>query len=101
MAAMREGKLSSERIVSAFCRRARSIGNHKTRSVAQEFYDEAIQTAVLTDESVHGQTGNGSPSSGDGPRVLEGMPVSIKDNLHMKGAVSTQPASQYFFFLFL
>lgn len=108
VSAMREGSLSSERIVSAFSRRARSIGHAKTRAVTEEFYDEAIATAALVDQERQNRGGKHGGSSGStmgisdnssstnsvgiarGDRVLEGIPISTKDTLHMKGAVRKQ-----------
>lgn len=80
MAAMRKGSLSCERVVAAFCRRAHAIGNLKTKGVTEEFYDEAVRAAKIVDAD----GGSSAASSG----VLQGMPMSIKDAMHMKGAVS-------------
>lgn len=107
MAAMLEGSLSSERTVAAFSRRSRAIGSEKHQAVTEEFYDEAVQAAAVVDEGRRrGGAGTSSSSSnwqqskssvggsGDcvvgvgGRRVLEGMPISVKDSIHMEGAVS-------------
>lgn len=74
--AIRDGSVTSERTVAAFSRRARSIGLLKTRAIAQELYDEAVETAALIDEA-----------GGVGSMILQGIPISIKDVIHMKGAV--------------
>ena len=116
MVAMREGSLSCERTVAAFSRRSRAIGREKHQAVTQEFYDEAIRQAVDTDAGRLGGggtgvrsgsgSGNGSSSSSNGScsggarggrRVLEGMPISVKDSIHMEGAVSARdaPAAVY------
>lgn len=50
VAAMRDGTLTSERAVAAFCRRASAIGNVKTKGVTEEFYDEAVEAARIVDE---------------------------------------------------
>lgn len=80
MAAMRQSTLSCERVVAAFCRRAHDIGNLKTKGVTEEFYDEAVRAAKAVDAN----EGPVAASSG----LLQGMPMSIKDAMHMKGAVS-------------
>lgn len=83
---MRSGEISAERVVSAFARRARVVGNMKTRSVTQEFYDEAVELAAKVDAARRkGDEGGGR--KGDG--ALLGIPISIKDTFHMKGAVSS------------
>lgn len=87
MAAMRNGTLSCERAVAAFCRRARVVGKVKTNGVTEEFYDEAIQAARMVDAN-GGGGGGGSATASAG--LLQGMPMSIKDAMHMKGAVSKQ-----------
>lgn len=71
---MRDGIITSERVVAAFSRRARSIGLVKTRAVSQEFFDEAVEAAALIDADVDS-------------KILKGIPISIKDVIHMKGAV--------------
>lgn len=80
MAAMRQGTLSCERVVAAFCRRARSISTIKTNAVTEEFYDEAVRAAKTVDA--------GEWSGAVSSALLQGMPMSIKDAMHMKGAVS-------------
>ncbi|CAM9238524.1 unnamed protein product, partial [Sphacelaria rigidula] len=51
LAAMSNGELSSRRVVAAFSRRAHAIGHLKTRSVTEEFYDEAIREAAAVDSA--------------------------------------------------
>lgn len=112
MVAMREGSLSCERTVAAFSRRSRAIGNEKHKAVTQEFYDEAIRQAADADAGrlagggpgVRSGSGSGNRSSssssngsssggaGGGRRVLEGMPISVKDSIHMEGAVRARGA---------
>ncbi|CAM9303295.1 unnamed protein product [Ectocarpus sp. 12 AP-2014] len=86
MAAMRNGTLSCERAVTAFCRRARAVGKVKTNSVTEEFYDEAVQAARKVDASGGGDGGGDATASAG---LLQGMPMSIKDAMHMKGALTT------------
>lgn len=94
---MREDTLSCERAVVAFCRRANAIGKNKTKGVTQEFYDEAVRAAKLVDEKNrdNSEEGGGSAGGNDGDAatgttgLLHGMPMSIKDAMHMKGAVRT------------
>lgn len=92
MAAMQDGTLTSERVVAAFCRRANAIGNIKTKGVTEEFYDEAVQAAKVVDEERstgrrNGGDGGGNAAASTGG-LLQGMPISIKDAMNMKGAVS-------------
>lgn len=99
MAAMQDGTLTSERAVAAFCRRANAIGNVKTKGVTEEFYDEAVQAAKVVDEKSNEQRrggggdggGNAAASTGG---LLQGMPISIKDAMNMKGAVSKQASAR-------
>lgn len=87
--AMREGKLASERIVAAFSRRAHAIGLLETRSVTQEFYDEALEAASKVDSGrTHQQGQDNDTSVGDSSETLLGIPISVKDTMNMKGAVS-------------
>lgn len=81
--------------MAAFCRRAYTIGNIRTKGVSEEFYDEAVEAAKVVDEGRSTQQRNGG---GDGGNVeastvglLQGMPISIKDAMNMKGAVSERP----------
>lgn len=97
MAAVSAGEVSSERVVATFCRRAHFIGHLETRSVTEEFYDEAMAEAAAVDTArkaaAVAEYGGGrrkwDHGAGEENRdVLLGVPVSIKDALHMKGAVS-------------
>lgn len=54
------------------------------QAVTQEFYDEAIAAASEVDRR---REEKGDAGRGHGARLLEGIPVSIKDAIHMKGAV--------------
>lgn len=87
--AIQKGKISTMRVVAAFSRRAHAIGNRKTTSVTQEFYDEAMEEARRVDAQKKEAEGKAHDVNGAaGRKILAGMPVSIKDSLHMKGAVS-------------
>lgn len=93
--AMRAGEISSARVVAAFSRRAHAIGHLKTRSVTQEFYDEAMETAAKVDArlaKVNSKESNGHDA--DFLPSLLGLPISIKDVAKMKGAVSTSVGAQ-------
>ena len=83
VAAIRDGNIPAERVVRAFSQRARSIGSLKLRAVTEEFYDEAVATAAAIDRN---RQAEGNNDTGD-ERVLEGVPVSIKEHIRMKGAV--------------
>lgn len=72
-----DGTLSYEEVVTAFSRRALECGEKYT-CVTEEFYDKAVQEARRRDmETV-------KPV-----RILEGVPISIKDQLYQEGADST------------
>ena len=90
-AAMRDGgTLTCERAVGAFCRRAGAIGNARTNAVAEEFYDEAVEAARVVDEGRGGGDAGAAGAAGAGAGILQGIPISIKDTMHMKGAVSAR-----------
>lgn len=95
LAAMKDGTLTSERVVSAFCRRANLIGNIKTKGLTEEFYDEAVQAAKIVDNKLrtqHRDGGGGGEAVAAGTAgLLQGIPISIKDAMNMKGAVSKHP----------
>lgn len=89
MAAMQDGTLTSERAMAAFCRRAHVIGSVMTKGVTEEFYDEAVQAARVYDEGrrTKHQDGGGGGDGSVGSGLLQGLPISIKDAMNMKGAV--------------
>jgi Asp-tRNA(Asn)/Glu-tRNA(Gln) amidotransferase A subunit family amidase len=60
------------------CKRALEIGRSKALNcVTEELYDGAIQAAEEADER-----GGASAS----PLLLQGVPVSIKDNINIQGS---------------
>lgn len=79
--------------MAAFCRRANAIGNIKTKGVTEEFYDEAVRAAKAVDErqSTERRNGGGDGGNTSSGALLQGMPISIKDAMNMKGAVSKPP----------
>lgn len=85
--------------MAAFCRRARTIGNIKTTGVTEEFYDEAMQAARVVDEgrSTQHRDGGGGGDGNVGLGLLQGLPISIKDAMNMKGAVRKRPGFVLFF----
>eukprot|EP00903_Cladosiphon_okamuranus_P006578 g6426.t1 len=91
LAAMQDGTLTSERATEAFCRRASTIGNIKTKGVTEEFYDEAVQAAKAIDKgrSTQRRDGGGEDAVASTGGLLHGVPMSIKDAMHMKGALTT------------
>lgn len=116
-AAVREGDLSRVTIMTVFCMRALKAGE-ELGAVAEEFYDEALARAAELDAAADAgkeyaanclscdsftATASLVPSTADededdgsrlqelarAGRLLEGVPVSIKDCLLMKGADNT------------
>lgn len=67
-------------VTSAFCHRA-SIAQQLTNCLSEVFFDEALQQAKELDEYYerHGSV--------KGP--LHGLPISLKDNLNVKGQATT------------
>lgn len=63
------------------------IGLHPLYATTEEFYDEALSTATAVD-SQRGKQGHLAVGEGE-LGTLAGVPISIKDNYHMKGADST------------
>jgi len=80
---MRKGAVSCEDVTLAFCRRALRCGE-STNCVTEEFYDEALRTA----RSLDTRRREGA-TAGNKERLLEGVPISIKDQIHMSGSDST------------
>jgi len=76
---MKTKKFSCVEVVTTFCSRALEFGEH-SNNVTEEFYDEAITSAMLVDD----RRAKGIPD-----RLLEGVPISLKDQIHQKGADST------------
>jgi len=61
-----------------YCHRARKAGELLSCN-AEEFFEEGIRAANLADERIQNGTA----------RQLEGLPFSVKDCVHLAGAVST------------
>lgn len=78
----RSGELSRADAVLALSRRSYEVGRMELDSVAEELYDEAYLEAKSIDEEVNA---GGSPST----LPMLGLPVSIKDCIHMKGCDTT------------
>ena len=83
VARVKAGTLSSYEVVSVMAKRARECGGAHN-AVTEELYDEALTEAQQKDRE-RALTPNGSSGSG----VLEGMPISIKDHVDVKGTDST------------
>ena len=73
-------QVSAEKVVYTFCMRAHYLGLKQINCAAEELYEEAIETAKALDK--------GSTTSTT-QRLLEGVPVSIKECIQVKGCDST------------
>jgi Asp-tRNA(Asn)/Glu-tRNA(Gln) amidotransferase A subunit family amidase len=73
-------KLSSERVVSAFCHRA-AVAQQLTNCISEPLFNQALERAKWLDSYLqeHGQV--------FGP--LHGLPVSVKDTFNFKGIDSS------------
>ncbi len=71
-------KITAKAAMITYCDRARRAGELLSCN-AEEFFDEGIRAAELADERI---------ASGNA-RQLEGLPFSVKDCVHLAGAVST------------
>eukprot|EP00002_Diphylleia_rotans_P030355 TRINITY_DN622_c0_g1_i1.p1 TRINITY_DN622_c0_g1~~TRINITY_DN622_c0_g1_i1.p1 ORF type:complete len:599 (-),score=128.60 TRINITY_DN622_c0_g1_i1:144-1940(-) len=78
---IKEGKLTSEQVVRAFCIRARACGL-KYDCNAEEFFAEAIEEAKEADRKLQ-------ELGADNVGWLHGVPISLKDQVDQKGADST------------
>ncbi|KAJ5744467.1 hypothetical protein N7533_009337 [Penicillium manginii] len=93
VSAMTEGKLKSEEVTRAFCKRA-AIAHQVTRCLTEPLFDRALRRAQELDYILR-QTGKPV-----GP--LHGLPVSVKDTFNVKGvdssiglsALAFKPASE-------
>lgn len=86
---MRGRALISERAVAAFCRAAPTpSATSRPRGLPRNFTTRQ-QAAKMVDEgrSTGSGGGGGSVAAGTGDK-LQGMAISIKDAMNMKGAVS-------------
>jgi Asp-tRNA(Asn)/Glu-tRNA(Gln) amidotransferase A subunit family amidase len=87
VAQVKAGTLSSYEVVSVMAKRGREFGGVKgVNAVTEELYDEALTEARQKDQervlTLPGSRG-----------VLEGMPISIKDHIDVKGTDSTGGAA--------
>jgi hypothetical protein len=102
--AMRDGCTTSEAAVLALASRA--LEGVDRNLIAEEFYDEAVEQAMVIDRSraagtctnrllegththTHTQTHSLSHTHTYTHAIHTGVPISIKDQIHMKGADST------------
>ncbi|KAG5806432.1 hypothetical protein H9Q74_007165 [Fusarium xylarioides] len=78
--AVSEQELTATKVVKAFCQRA-AVAHQINNCLHEIFFDQAFQRARYLDDyfSKHGKT--------LGP--LHGLPISLKDQLHVKGVDTT------------
>ncbi|KAG6040793.1 hypothetical protein E4U41_007010 [Claviceps citrina] len=74
------GELSSEQVIRAFCKRA-AAAHQLTNCLSETCFDRALKMAKERDEHFKR---TGRPV---GP--LHGLPISLKDNFHLKGLDAT------------
>lgn len=80
VAKISRGEWTAEKVTMAFCHRA-SLAHQLTNCLHETFFDSAVENAQRLDK-YYAQ--NKAPS---GP--LHGLPVSLKDQFHVKGAETT------------
>ena len=80
LAQFNNGNLSRADVVLALSRRSCDIGRKELNSVTEELYDEAYLEAKSLDDEI---------PEGCASLPMLGLPVSIKDCVHMKGCDST------------
>ncbi|KAK0371726.1 hypothetical protein CLIM01_10932 [Colletotrichum limetticola] len=73
---LRQGTLSAERVVTAYCKRA-AVAQQLTSCLTEIFFEEGIERARWLDRQLR-ETGKVV-----GP--LHGLPISLKDSLHVDG----------------
>ncbi|MEK7566802.1 MAG: Asp-tRNA(Asn)/Glu-tRNA(Gln) amidotransferase subunit GatA [Patescibacteria group bacterium] len=73
---LHKGDISARELVSIYQEEIKS--KNKTLNAYLEVFDDAFQKAEEADERI---------KSGQEPRVLEGVPVAIKDNILIKGKI--------------
>jgi hypothetical protein len=71
-------EITAEAAMITYCHRARRAGELLSCN-AEEFFEEGIQSARLSDERIASGTA----------RELEGLPFSVKDSVNLAGAVTT------------
>jgi fatty acid amide hydrolase len=79
----KSGQLSRADTILALSRRSCEIGRKELDSVAEELYDEAYLEAKSLDDDMHEDFAS---------LPMLGLPVSIKDCVHMKGCDTTMGA---------
>jgi len=84
---MESGKLTSEQIVIAFCLQTKELGP-RYAAIAEEFFHEAIEEARASDLR-RKRIKEGQSAGDEVLRPLEGLPISVKDQILQKGADST------------
>lgn len=77
---IKEKKWTSFQVASAFCHRA-SIAHQLTNCLSEVFFDECLEQALELDEY--------QKQHNDVKGPLHGLPISLKDNLNIKGQPTT------------
>jgi amidase len=80
IAAMVEGKLTSEAVTTAFCKRA-AVAHQLTNCLTEIMFTQGIAAAKAIDAEFKR---TGKPAG-----ALHGLPVSLKDNINIPGFDST------------
>lgn len=80
VANIKAGTWSAYQVASAFCHRA-SIAQQLTNCLSEVFFEEGLQQALELDEY--------QKKHNDVKGPLHGLPVSLKDNLNIKGQPTT------------
>ena len=85
-------QVSSEKVVYVFSMRAHRLGLKEINCVSEELYEEALQTAregSATSTTTKSRRSSSLRSQSVTPRLLEGVPVSIKECIQVQGCDST------------
>lgn len=78
-----QGKLTSEKVVTAFCKRA-ALVSRLTNAVSEPLYNEAIEQAKKLDIQKKESEGKDFKFP-----VLFGLPITVKDSFNVPGVQST------------